>query len=88
MKKTLQTNINRIDLLTDARIGEIKGLMKSMADQVLALNKRVTIAEADMLRRDYEQIPAEVMALTKSEFELRQDLALCIAQANETKDLL
>ena len=32
VKKTLQTNINRIDLLTDAKIGDIKGLMKTMTD--------------------------------------------------------
>mmetsp|Transcript_14119 Transcript_14119/g.19229 ORF Transcript_14119/g.19229 Transcript_14119/m.19229 type:complete len:98 (+) Transcript_14119:727-1020(+) len=32
MKMTLQANINRIDLLTDAKIGDIKNLMKTMTD--------------------------------------------------------
>ena len=32
MKKVLSNNINRIDLLTDAKIGDMKGLMKTMTD--------------------------------------------------------
>lgn len=32
MKKLLSNNINRIDLLTDAKIGDMKGLMKTMTD--------------------------------------------------------
>ena len=35
LKKTLQTNVNRIDLLTDAKIGDIKSLMKTMTDQIV-----------------------------------------------------
>ena len=30
--KILQTNIHRIDMLTDTKIGDIKGLMKSLTD--------------------------------------------------------
>ena len=57
-----------MDLLTDSKIGEIKGLMKDLAEQILKMNKRVTMAENDMLRKEYEQIPVDVMALTKDEF--------------------
>ena len=32
MKKALTSNINRIDLLTDSKIGEVKSLMKELAD--------------------------------------------------------
>ena len=42
MKKKLQQNINRIDLLTDSKIGDIKGLLKDVAEQCLKLNKRVS----------------------------------------------
>ena len=57
-----------MDLLTDVKIGEIKGLMKDLAEQILKMNKRVTVAESDMLRREYENVPVDVMALTKDEF--------------------
>ena len=62
--------------------------MKDMAGQIVLLSKRITIAENDMLRREYENVPVDVLALTKSEFELRQDLAHMIEQAKETKDIL
>ena len=52
------------------------------------MSKRVTIAENEVLKREYEEIPVDVMALTKSEYQLRQDLALMITQAKETKDWL
>jgi len=32
LKNQMNVNLNRIDLLTDAKIGDIKGLMKSMSD--------------------------------------------------------
>lgn len=35
MKKKLQSNINRIDLLTDSKIGDVKGLLKSLTDSIL-----------------------------------------------------
>lgn len=31
MKKNLENTINRIDLLTDSKIGEIKNLMRDLA---------------------------------------------------------
>ena len=34
-----------------------------------------------MLKKEYEQIPLDVMALTKTEFELRQNLARMIGEA-------
>lgn len=52
------------------------------------MNKRVTLAENEALRKEYDNIPVDVLALTKTEFQLRQDLALMIAQARETKDWL
>ena len=88
MKKNLQQNINRIDLLTDAKIGDIKIIMKDMTDQILKLSKRITVAENDMLKKEYETIPTDVMALTKTEFQLRMDLAVMIGEARETKDWL
>ena len=68
MKKTLQNNINRVDLLTDTKIGDIKNLMKELAEQVVKLSKRVTLAETEVFKKEYENIPVDVMALTKSEF--------------------
>ena len=62
--------------------------MKDLAEQIIKLNKRVTIAENEVLKREYENIPVDVMALSKSEVQLRQDLALMIVQARETKDWL
>ena len=32
MKKTLENNINRVDLPTDGKIHDMKGLMKDLAD--------------------------------------------------------
>ena len=32
MKKTLNNSINRIDLLTDSKIGEVKHLLKELAE--------------------------------------------------------
>jgi len=79
MKQNLTHNINRVDLLTDAKIGDIKGLLTELASQIILLSKRVTIAENDMLKKEYETIPVDVMALSKTEYELRQDLALMLS---------
>ena len=62
--------------------------MTELAEQIMKLSKRVTVAENEALRKEYDIIPTDVMALTKTELELRQDLALMIAQARETKDWL
>ena len=78
MKKTLDKNINRMDLLTDGKIFDIKALMRELAEQIIKLNKRVTIAENDIYKKEYETIPTDVMALTKTEFELRHELAKMI----------
>ena len=53
MKKALQGSINRVDLLTDSKIKDIKGLMRGLAEQVIKLGKRVTQAESEMFKRDY-----------------------------------
>ena len=53
MKKALQGSINRVDLLTDSKIKDIKGLMRGLAEQVIKLSKRVTQAESEMFKRDY-----------------------------------
>ena len=74
--------------MTDAKIHDIKGLMKEMAEQLVKLSKRVTIAETEVFKKEYENIPVDVMALTKTEFQLRQDLAQMIAEAKETRDWL
>lgn len=71
MKKTLENNINRIDLLTDGKIHDMKGLMKDLAEQILKLNKRITITENEAIKREYDQIPEDILALTKDELELR-----------------
>ena len=62
--------------------------MTDAMQQILALSKRVMNAESEIYRKEYEQLPTDVLALTKTEFELRQSLALMIEQANETKDWL
>ena len=67
MKKVLGNNINRIDLLTDAKIGDMKGLMKTMTDQIVKLSKRVQLTETELYKRMYEDLPVDVMALTKTE---------------------
>ena len=71
MKKTLENNINRVDLLTDGKIHDMKGLMKDLADQILKLNKRITITENEAIKKEYDQIPVDILALTKDELELR-----------------
>ena len=71
----MQNNINRVDLLTDAKIGDIKGLMKEMAEHIIKLNKRMIISENEALRKEYNNIPSDVLALTKTELQLKQDLA-------------
>lgn len=88
MKKSLQHNINRIDLLTDSKIGEVKGILKQLADNIITLSKRVTHAENEMLKKEYESLPVDVLALTKDEFQLRQDLAKMVLEARETRDFL
>lgn len=88
MKKKIDQNINRIDLLTDSKIGEIKELLKGLSREVLKLSKRVTDAEVTMLRKENEQLPTDVLALTKTEFELRLQLAQMIQEATETRDWL
>ena len=54
MKKGLQNNINRIDLLTDSRIGEIKSLLKEHSEEILKLTKRISGVENDITRKEYE----------------------------------
>ena len=71
MKQNLEKNINRVDLLTDSKIKDIKGILRELADQVIKLSRRVTVAENEMHRRDFDTLPPDVMALTKTEFELR-----------------
>lgn len=41
-----------------------------------------------MYKKEYQEIPADVLALTKTEFQLRQSLAMMIGEARETKDEL
>lgn len=41
-----------------------------------------------MLRKENEQLPVDVMALTKTEFQLRHDLASMVNEAKETRDWL
>ena len=82
----MQTNVNRIDLLTDAKVGDIKSLMKTMTDQIVQLSKRLHITECELYKKMYEELPEDVMALTKSEVELRQDLAQMIGEARETRE--
>lgn len=86
MKKTLHVNLNRIDLLTDAKIGDIKGLMKTMTDQIITLNKRVQLNESELYKKMHEDLPLDVMALTKTEVQLRTELANMIGKARETQD--
>ena len=65
--KVLNNNINRIDLLSDARIGDIKGLMKTMTNEIIKLSKRVQVYESELCSRMHEDLSVDVMALTKTE---------------------
>ena len=87
-KASLQNNINRVDLLTDSKIADIKKLMNEAMTQIMGMSKRIMCVETEMYKKEYEQLPTDVLALTKTEFELRQSLALMIAEASETKDWL
>lgn len=86
--KALKNNINRVDLLSDARIGDIKDLMKTMTNEIIKLSKRVQLNETGLFKRMYDDLPIDVMALTKSEVELKQDLADMIGKANEMVEKL
>ena len=48
----------------------------------------MTIAEGEALKRDYDNVPADIMAITKTELQLKHDLANMINEARETKDWL
>lgn len=54
-------------MLTDTKIGDIKGLMKLMNDSILKLNKRLNITEMELYKKQHEELPVDVMALTKTE---------------------
>jgi hypothetical protein len=41
MKQNLTSMINRVDLLTDTKIGEVKKILKNILDNLGKLNKRV-----------------------------------------------
>ena len=86
MKKTLKVNLNRLDLLTDAKIGDIKGLMKTMTDQIIKLSKRVQMNESELYKKNYEDLPVDVMAVTKTEVQLKTELAKMIGKAREISD--
>ena len=64
-------NLNRIDLLTDAKISDIKGILKAMNDQILKLSKRLNHTENELYKKQHEELPPDIMALTKNEVELR-----------------
>ena len=51
MKNTLQSNVNRIDLLSDAKIGDVKNLMKTMTDQIVLLSKRLSMNETELYKK-------------------------------------
>ena len=65
--RQLTNTLNRVDLLTDVKIGDMKGLMKDLADQILKLSKRLVTTEIDVYKKEYDGIPVDVMALTKTE---------------------
>ena len=62
--------------------------MKDLAEQLIKQSKRLHYVESDILKKEYENLPIDVMALTKSEIALRQELASMIGEAKETKDWL
>ena len=41
--------------------------MKDLADQILKLSKRLVTTEIDVYKKEYDGIPVDVMALTKTE---------------------
>jgi len=52
------------------------------------LSKRLSLTETELYKKMYDELPLDVMALTKTELELRQDLANMIGEARETRDHL
>ena len=54
-------------MLTDTKIGDIKGLMRTMTDQIVKLSKRVQLNESELYKKSYEDLPTDVMAATKTE---------------------
>lgn len=49
--RDLKQNLNRIDLLTDAKIADIKGLMKVMNEQILKLSDRILHTEEELYKK-------------------------------------
>ena len=80
MKQNLTGMINRVDLLTDVKIGEIKVILNQILDKILKLTKRVERFEFDKAQNEYEKLPVDVLALTKDEVTLRTDLAKMILE--------
>ena len=65
--KDLVKQQNAIDLLTDSKISDIKGILGQMADQIIQVNKKMAAAERDKLDKDNKKIPMEVLNMTKTE---------------------
>ena len=65
--KNVSSNVNRIDLLTDAKIGDIKNLMKCMSDQIVHLGKRLSNNEMELYKKLYADLPVDVMAITMTD---------------------
>ena len=51
MKSIVTGNMKEIDLLTDSKIKDIKGLMTGLAEQIIQLNNRVSFAENETLKK-------------------------------------
>lgn len=88
MKTNLTSMINRVDLLTDTKIGEVKKILKNILDNLGKLNKRVERQEREAVKSDYEKLPVDILALTKDELTLRTDLAKMIYQCQEVREQL
>ena len=74
-----------IGLLTDSKIADMKGILDTMANQIIQVNKRMAAAEREKLEREAKKIPDEVLNLSKTEEELRQDLCRMLAECADLK---
>lgn len=63
----------------------MKGILAQMAEQIIQVNKKMAAAEREKLERESKKIPDEVINLTKTEQELRQDLCRMLAECGELK---
>lgn len=57
-----------------------------MAEQIIQINKKMAAEERAKLEAENKKIPMEVLNLTKTEQELRQDLGRMLGECDELRE--